>query len=137
MFCFHVNVNFTKKEYISFHFISVVETANLCLESDNKNKMIHSKDVVVKAIDAIILLGKMNHQMTFEREERLKNALSEVYKTICEQDHSDSKQLLGNDSADNVKKAKATHSMNQSISKSKGYTFHEPVHFKKQRLHIP
>ena len=40
----------------------------------------------------------------------------EDYKTTCEQDHSDSKQLLGDDLADNVKKAKATHSMNPSIS---------------------
>ena len=54
--------------------------------------------------------------MTFERKERLKNALSQDCKTICEQDHSDSKQLLGDDLANNVKKAKATHSMNQSIS---------------------
>ena len=54
--------------------------------------------------------------MTFKRKERLKNALPEDYKTICEQDHSDSKQLLGDDLAENAKKAKATHSMNQSIS---------------------
>ena len=47
--------------------------------------------------------------MTFKRKERLKNTLSKDYKTICEQDHSDSKQLLGDDLADNVKKAKATH----------------------------
>ena len=31
---------------------AVVEIANLCLEADSKNEMIHSKDVV-KAIDAI------------------------------------------------------------------------------------
>ena len=95
---------------------AVVETANLCLEADNKNEVTHSEDVVIKAIDAITFLGKANHQMTFERKETLINALSEDYKTICEQDYSDSKQLLGNDLADNVKKAKATHSMNQSIS---------------------
>ena len=71
---------------------------------------------VVKDIDAITLLGKSNHQMTFERKERLKNPLSEDYKNICKQDHSDTKQLLGNDLADNRKKAKATYSMNQSIS---------------------
>ena len=94
----------------------MVEIANLCLEANNKNEVIHSKDVVVKAIDAITLLGKANHQMTFERKERLKHALSEDYKTICEQDPSDYKQLLGNDLVDNVKKAKATHSINQSIS---------------------
>ena len=49
---------------------AVIEMANLCLEADNKNEVIHSKDVVVKAIDAITLLGKPNHQMTFERKER-------------------------------------------------------------------
>ena len=65
---------------------------------------------------AITLLVKANHQMTFERKEILKNALSVHYKTICKQDHSDSKQLLGAILADNVKKAKAIHSMNQSIS---------------------
>ena len=95
---------------------AVVDIANLCLEAENKNDLIHSKDVVVKAIDAITLLGEVNHQMTFERKERLKNALSEDHKTICEQDHSDSKQLLGHDLADNVKKAKTTHSMRKSIS---------------------
>ena len=95
---------------------SLVEIANLCLEADNKNEVVHSKDVAVKVIDAITLLGKASNQMAFERKERLKNALLEDYKTICEQDHSDPKQLLGNDLADNVKKAKATHSMNQSIS---------------------
>ena len=94
----------------------MVEIANVCLEANNKNEEFHSKDVVIKAIDAVTLLSKANDQMTFERRERLRNALSEDYKTICEQDHSDSKQLLGDDLADNVKKAKATHSMNQSIS---------------------
>ena len=40
--------------------------------------------------------------MTFERKERLENALAEDYKTICKQEYS--KQLL----SDKVKKAKAT-----------------------------
>ena len=67
--------------------------------------MIHSKDVVVKAIDAITLVDKANHQMTFQRKERLKNTLLEDYKTIYGQDHSESKELLRDDLADNVKKA--------------------------------
>ena len=56
---------------------AVVEITKLCLEADNENEVIHSKDVVVKTIDAATLLGKANHQMTFKRKERLKNALSE------------------------------------------------------------
>ena len=46
----------------------MVYIANLCLEADYKNEVIHSNDVAVKSIDAIILLGKLNHQMTFERK---------------------------------------------------------------------
>ena len=95
---------------------AVAEIANLCLEADNKNEMIHSKDVAAKATYAITLLGKANHQMTFQRKERLKNALLKNYKTICEQDHSHFKQLLGDDLAGNGKKAKAADSINQSIS---------------------
>ena len=45
---------------------AVVEIDNLCLENDDKNEVIHSKDVIVKVIDAITLLGKANHQMTSE-----------------------------------------------------------------------
>ena len=54
---------------------------------------------------------------------RLKNALSKGYKTICEQDHSECKQLLGDYLDDNVKK-------------SKDYTFHELVHFQKEAKSI-
>ena len=63
----------------------MVEIANLCLEANNKNEVIHSKDVVVKAIEAITQLSKVKHEMTFERKGILKNALPEDYKTICEQ----------------------------------------------------
>ena len=45
--------------------------------------------------------------MTFERKERLENALAEDYKTICKQQYS--KQLLRDNFGDKVKKAKATH----------------------------
>ena len=79
----------------------MVNIANLRLEADNKNEVIHSKDVVVNAITQV---RKANHQVTFERKERLRNALSEYYKAIYGQNHSDSKELLTDDLADNVKK---------------------------------
>ena len=47
---------------------AVVYIANLCLEADYKNEVIHSNDVAVKSIDTITLLGKLNQQMTFERK---------------------------------------------------------------------
>ena len=46
----------------------------------------------------------------------MRNALPKNYKTIFGQNHSESKRFLGDDLADHVKKAKATHPMKQSIS---------------------
>ena len=98
---------------------AVVDIANLCLEADKKNVVIHLRDVVIKATDAITLAGNVNHQITFETKERLKNALSQDYKTICEQDNFWSKQLLGEGLADNVKiKTKVMYSVNHSVNKS-------------------
>ena len=51
---------------------AVVDISNLCLKP-MKSEMILSEDVIAKTIDAITLLGKGNHQMTFERKGRLKN----------------------------------------------------------------
>ena len=44
---------------------AVVEIINSCLEANNKNEVIHSKYVLVKAMYAVTLLGKANNQMTF------------------------------------------------------------------------
>ena len=90
--------------------------ANICLDADNKDRLIELKKVVVKAIYAIILLGRASKQITFER---LRSALSEDYRSICDQDHSSSKCLLGDDLAENIRKAKATYLLNQSISAKK------------------
>ena len=72
---------------------AVMNIANICLDADNKNRLIESKEVVVKATDAITLLGRALKQITFERKERLRSALSEDYRSICDQDHSSSKFL--------------------------------------------
>ena len=84
----------------------VVDIANLFLEADKKNVVIHLRDVAVEVIDVITLLGNVNHQVTFRtKKKKLKNALSEDHKTICEQ-YMDCL-------ADSVKiKTKATHSVN-------------------------
>ena len=72
---------------------AVMNLANICLDADNKNRSIESKEVVVKATHAITLLGRALKQITFERKERLRSALSEDYRSICDQDHSSSKFL--------------------------------------------
>ena len=73
---------------------AALNIANLYLDADNKDRLIESKEVVVKAIDAITLLGRAPKQITFERKERLRSALSEDYRSICDQDHPSSKLLF-------------------------------------------
>ena len=98
---------------------AVLDIANICLVADNKNRLIQSKDVLVRSIDTITLLGSVSQQITIELKDRLKTSLSEDYRNICDQDHSNSKLLFGDDLAENVKRAKATYSLNQSISAKK------------------
>ena len=90
--------------------------ANICLDADNKNRLIESKGVIVKPIDVITLIGRASQKITFERKERIRSALSEDFRSVCDQDHSSSKFLLGNDLAENIRKAKATYLLNQSTS---------------------
>ena len=73
----------------------------------------------MKAIDAITLFGRASKQIIFEHKERLRSALWEDYRSICDQDNSTSKFLLGDDLAGNIRKAKATSLLNQSISAKK------------------
>ena len=56
---------------------AVMNIANICLDADNKDRLIDSKEMVVKAIDVITLLGRASKQITFKRKERLRSALSE------------------------------------------------------------
>ena len=93
--------------------------ANICLDADNKDRLTESKEVVTKAIDAVTLLVRASKQITFEHKERLRCALSEDYRGICDQDYSSSKFLLGDDLGENIRKAKATYLLNQLISVKK------------------
>ena len=78
---------------------AVIDIANICLVADNKNRLMQSKDDVVRSIDTITLLGRVSQQITIERKYRLKTSLSEDYRNICDQDHSNSKLLFGDDLA--------------------------------------
>ena len=64
-----------------------MNAANICLDADNKDRLIESKEVVMKAVDAITLLRRASKQITFECKERLRSALSEDFRSICDQDH--------------------------------------------------
>ena len=46
---------------------AVVDLTNNCLEADKKNTLNYSKDIVIKAIDAAILLERVNLRVNFEK----------------------------------------------------------------------
>lgn len=70
------------------------------------------QDVLISFIDAIALLGRANQQITNEHKDRLKASLSEDYRNICGQDHSDYKLLFGDDLAKNIRRVKAPYYLN-------------------------
>lgn len=70
------------------------------------------QDVVISFIDAIALLGRANQQITNEHKDRLKASLSEDYRNICGQDHSDYKLLFGDDLIKNIRRVKAPYYLN-------------------------
>ena len=49
-------------------------------ETDNKNRLIQCKDVVVWFIDTTTLLGRANQRITIEHKDRLKASLIEDYR---------------------------------------------------------
>ena len=82
-----------------------------------KTQIIGSKEVV-KARDTITLLGRQ-YQIIFQQKERQKSSLLEDYRTICNKDHLSSRFLLGNGLADDVRKVKATNTLNSSVLSKK------------------
>ena len=55
---------------------AVMKTANKCLEADKSNKIFESRALVTKAVDAVIIMGKLNTMFINQRKAKLKQALS-------------------------------------------------------------
>ena len=101
--------------------VNLINIAKFCLDADNKKGTKESKELTVKVIDTITLLGKGSQQTAIRQKDRLK-FLSEDYRPICDQDHLSCIFLLGDNFADNIRRAKTTYTINQSISAKKQRT---------------
>ena len=53
-----------------------------------KKECIDTVDFVVRSINKITFLGRVNHQITIGPKDRLKTFLSEGYRKICDQDQT-------------------------------------------------
>ena len=93
---------------------AVIDLDSIWLQADNKNRLIQSKDLVVRSIDTITLPGRLNQSIKIECKGRLKVSLSGACRNICGQDQINSKLFFCNDFAKNARRAQATYSLNQS-----------------------
>ena len=101
--------------------MAAVDITNMFLQADSENKVAPSRQIVTKVIDVITLIGQGHDQMTSERKGWLKMVLPEGYRNLCEQDHSGSIYLSGDDLVERSKMVKATHLMHQNLSVRKLY----------------
>ena len=97
---------------------TVINIANNCLEADKSNKIVESRALVTKAADAITIMGKLNTMLTKARKTRLKPALSESYKSLCDQDFSQLVYLLGDYLPEEFWKNKSQHFLEATVLKS-------------------
>ena len=96
---------------------SVINIASNCLEADRSTKIVESRVLVIKAADAVTIMGKLSTMLTNERKTRLKPALSESYQSLCDQDFSQSIYFFEDDLPEELRKAKSQHFLDALISK--------------------
>ena len=100
-------------------FNAVINIANNYLEADSSNKIVELRALVTKAADAITIMGKLNTMPANDRKIRLKQALSESYQGLCDQDFSQSVYLLGDNLPEELRKAKSQHFLATTLKRQK------------------
>ena len=66
-------------------------------------------------VDSITLLSRAHKQISAERRERLKPALNEDIRTLCDKETSDSKYLFGENLMESMKEAKESFRISNSL----------------------
>ena len=66
-------------------------------------------------VDSVTLMGRAQKQISAERKERLKPVLNEDIRTLCDKETSDSKYLFGENLLENMKEAKESFRISNSL----------------------
>ena len=69
----------------------------------------------VTLYDSVTLMGRAHKQISTERKERLKPVLNEDITTLCNKETSDSKYLFGENLLENMKEAKESFRISNSL----------------------
>ena len=89
----------------------ISQVADKLIQAEKSNTMPDSKDLVLKSLDAIILLGHCNAEVISRRKFNVKPTLSQEVRSICENklDDLDTPDFLfGDDFAKAIKEARET-----------------------------
>ena len=101
---------------------AILNSANSCINAGKHNKVVDSKVVVANAIDALTLLRTAHSHISVERKDRLEPALAEDIKGLCDEEHSGSKFLLGDNLTDNLRQAREKYRISNSMASRKSFT---------------
>ena len=93
---------------------AVLKIADELILAQNEIRPPNLKKVMDYTVDSITLLGRVHKQISAERKERLKPALNEDIRTLCDKETSDSKYLFG-ENLESMKEAKESFRISNSL----------------------
>ena len=94
---------------------AVLEIADELTLAQNEKRPPNLRKVMGHTVDSVTLMGRAQKQISEERKERLKPVLNEVIRTLCDKETSDSKYLFGENLLENMKEAKESFRISNSL----------------------
>ena len=88
--------------------------ANNCLETRKSNKIVGTRGLLA---NAATVMEKLNTMLANERKTKLKPTHSESYQSLCDQNFSQSKYILGEYLPGELRKAKSQHFLEATVFK--------------------
>ena len=105
---------------ISLATSAILQIANETLkcQKESESSFDHKK-VVSTAIDAISFMAKATHSLSAERRDRLKPALNEEVRSLCDLEPTSSEYLFGENMNESLKLAKENYKLSQNLVSTK------------------
>ena len=105
---------------ISLATSAIFQIANETLKSQKESESsFDHKKVVSTAIDAISFMTKSTHSLSAERRDRLKPALNEEVRSLCDLEPTSSEYLFGENMNESLKLAKENYKLSQNLVSTK------------------
>ena len=96
---------------------AILQMSNAALQY--QQQPFEPKAFVSLGIDAMTVLGKASQLIAAERKDKLKPALNEDIRSLCDNDHTASNYLFGENISESLKLAKENYKLAQNLANSK------------------